>query len=318
MGRGDDVMAITSNVPSLPSHLFRQLRASRPSVLALLLGVAVVTSRAARAKKAIVAPGGWALVTGATSGIGKAVCQRLAELGVPIVLVARNAAKLDRVQHELGTQTETIAVDLAVDGSIGELLGHLKRLGLETKIDALVLNAGVAVQGAFAASEWSRTRAMILLNVVNTVQLAREVLPSMVERRRGIVTIVSSVAGSFPSPNESVYSATKAFLDHFAAAVRYELSGSGVDVLLVKPGATLTQFGSASGSAHVLAFRLPRLPWQLGFGPMLPTEVADDIVAGMQRRSHTVVSGVGNQLGCIAAKLIPSSLAVHVAACLWT
>src|SRR5262245_9939056 len=175
--------------------------------------------------------GGWALVTGASSGIGAAFAEALAERGFPLVLVARRKDRLEGLAARLGAahrvDTLVVAEDLARAGAcerVRDAVGA-REVGL------LVNNAGFGFSGRFAETDANDDAEMVTVNCGVVVRLAHLYLPPMLRRRRGAMIVLASVAGYQPTPWFAVYGATKAFDLHFAEALADELRGSGVDVL---------------------------------------------------------------------------------------
>jgi uncharacterized protein len=201
---------------------------------------------------------GTALVTGASSGIGKELARLFAADGHGVVLVARRLPVLEKLAHELGTQYGVsvwpIACDLAAPGGIDGLLAELAARAVS--IDFLVNNAGVGSTGRFVDSPAERELAMAELNVMAVVRLTRALLPAMLARGAGRILNVGSTAGFQPGPFMATYYASKAFVNHFSEGLSYELRGSGVTVTLSCPGPTQTEFGQVSGVEKSNLFKL--------------------------------------------------------------
>jgi short-subunit dehydrogenase len=231
-----------------------------------------------------------ALVTGASSGIGEAVARLLGGHGVGhLVLVARRADRLGRLAAELGrahgTEVEVLAADLA-DGS--ELARVEQRLAdSDRPVDLLVNNAGLGTSGAFATLPSDGEEHEILVNVVALVRLTRAVLPGQIDRERGAVLNVSSMASYQPSPGNATYGASKAFVTSFSEAVHEEVRGSGVTVTALCPGYTRTEFQGATGGSQ------DRVP---GFAWTSAESVAEAGLAGAAAGRALVVPGLGYKL----------------------
>jgi short-subunit dehydrogenase len=193
--------------------------------------------------------GEWALVTGATAGIGAELARSLARRGVSCVITGRREERLRELAAELeerhGVSTRTVAVDLASREGTARLVDACRDL----EIAILVNNAGVGYAGRFDKQDTERLRELVELNCSAPVVLTSELLPAMVERGRGAVIITGSVAGRQPLPLHGVYAASKAFDLLFGEALYVELRGSGVDVLVLEPGVTETEFQEVSGQA---------------------------------------------------------------------
>jgi short-subunit dehydrogenase len=191
--------------------------------------------------------GDWALVTGASSGIGAEFARALAREGISCVLAARREERMralaDELEKEHGVATRVVAVDLAdVDGAV-----ELARAVVDLPVGVLVNNAGFGLAGRFSKLDGERMRQMVVLNCVAPVVLTHELLPRMLEAGRGAVIVTGSVAGKQPLPLHAVYSATKAFDQHFGESLWGELRGTGVDVLVLEPGSTESEFHETAG-----------------------------------------------------------------------
>jgi short-subunit dehydrogenase len=195
--------------------------------------------------------GEWALVTGASVGIGAEFARALAREGLSCVLTARREEKLRALSAELekdhGVATRVVPVDLADASGADALVDAVSDLD----IAVLVNNAGVGYAGRFDKQDTERLRGMVQLNCTAPVVLTSRLLPGMRERGRGAIVVVGSIAGRQPLPLHGVYSATKAFDLLFGEALAIELDGEGVDVLVLEPGPTATEFQEAAGEiAH--------------------------------------------------------------------
>jgi hypothetical protein len=186
--------------------------------------------------------GDWALVTGASSGIGAAFARALAREGMSLVLAARREERLRDLAAELekgfAVATRVVAVDLAAPGGAERLAAAAADLD----VAVLVNNAGVGLAGRFDGQDPERLREMVELNCTAPLWLARRLVPRMRERGRGAVIFTGSQAAKQPLPLHAAYAATKAFDGFLGEALWAELRGSGVDVLVVEPGSTDTEF----------------------------------------------------------------------------
>lgn len=198
-----------------------------------------------------------ALVTGASSGIGEAFAVELAAAGIPTVIVARRADRLEALARE-HPMLEPLPADLADPVGIQRVVDRLS--DPKAPIDLLVNNAGFGVAGTFAAVPAERHLGMIDVNVSALVALTHAALGPMLARRRGWIVQVSSLASFQPGPSAATYSATKAFVTSLSEALHEELRGSGVTITASCPGFTRTEFHEASGSEeHSSA--IPDLAW---------------------------------------------------------
>jgi len=225
-----------------------------------------------------------ALITGASSGIGKELARVHAERGGDLVVVARSEDKLQALKSELesahGVTVHVLTKDLTSPDAAREVYDELKEKGLE--VDFLVNNAGFGGRGKFHERAWASDLAMIQLNIVALTALTRFYLPDFVARGSGRVLNVSSTASFMPGPLQAVYYATKAYVTFFSNAVAEELHDTAVTVTALLPGATETEFARVSGmdKTDLFANTFPA------------REVAEDGYDGMLRGELNVVSGV--------------------------
>ena len=243
--------------------------------------------------------GEWALVTGASAGIGEAFARALAREGMSVVLTARRGDRLAGLASELektfSVQTRVVEEDLAN----AEGAERVARAVSDLPIAVLVNNAGFGAAGRFDKLQAERLRDMVTVNCVAPMLLARRILPRMQERGGGAVIFTGSVAGRQPLPLHSVYSATKAFEQLLGEALYVEQRRFGIDVLVVEPGSTDTEF-------HAVAGELPHE----GESPEAVVETALEALG----RQPSVVSGWWNWLRANASqRLAPRSLVVHLA-----
>jgi hypothetical protein len=191
--------------------------------------------------------GEWALVTGASSGIGVAFARALAREGFSLVLSARRTERLEALAAELaaerGVATRVVTADLAAPDGAARLAAAVADL----EIAMLVNNAGFGSIGRFDAQDEARLAAMIQVHCTAPLALTHRLLPPMRARGRGAVLFTGSLAAKQPMPLHATYAASKAFLALFGEALWAELRGSGVDVLVVEPGTTATAFQAVAG-----------------------------------------------------------------------
>ncbi len=177
-----------------------------------------------------------ALVTGASSGIGEAIARRYAAAGVKVVATARRGDRLDALVAEFGEASVLpIVLDVRDDDAVEQAVRSLPAAFAE--VDVLVNNAGLAL-GLEPAQDavldnWER---MIETNCTGLVYMTRALLPGMVERRRGHVVNMGSIAGTYPYPGGNVYGATKSFVHQFSLGLRADLHGTGIRVTCIEPG----------------------------------------------------------------------------------
>lgn len=189
------------------------------------------------------------LVTGASSGIGKALSRELALQGAHLVLVSRNAHRLEQEAEDLRVRFRVSVHVFPADLSLSENRQKLFEFTQQNHltVDVLINNAGLAQYGLFDQTNVTSMNAMLDLNIHALTHLTRLYLPGMLQRRKGGLLNVGSTAGFQPLPYLSVYAATKAFVLHFTEAIWEECRGSGVRIFCLCPGNTLTRFHQVAG-----------------------------------------------------------------------
>lgn len=240
------------------------------------------------------------LITGASSGIGEAFARRLGRDRRPLALVARRTDRLERLAGELraghGTDVHVLSADLSRPGAGAELEQELARRDLA--VEWLVNNAGFGTHGRFAELPVARELEEIQVNVAALIELTGRFLPAMVERRRGAVINLSSVAGFGPGPYMATYCATKAFVLSFSESLAAELRGSGVHVLCVCPGFTRTEF---QDKVDLDTSSVPGFAW------MTADQVAEQAIAAVGQRS-VLVNGAMNGVAASLYRHLPAGL----------
>ncbi|MCY3782828.1 MAG: SDR family NAD(P)-dependent oxidoreductase [Chloroflexi bacterium] len=222
--------------------------------------------------------GSTALVTGATAGIGRATAIALARAGARVIATGRDPQALAAIRDATGGTA--VAADLADPADIEQLAAAA--LGEPAPVDILVNNAGIGWEGPFAAMPPDKIDDLAAVNLLGAVRLTRALLPSMLERGRGHIVNVASIAGHVGVRDEALYAATKAALLAFSEGLRYEVQQSGVRVSTVSPGVVDTEFFARRGSPF--RRRRPR--------PIPPERVAEAIVRAIEReRDEVVVPG---------------------------
>lgn len=209
------------------------------------------------------------LVTGASAGIGRAVAVCLAREGATVIAHGRNLEALAEVAARTGGPS--LAADLRSRQEVDRLAAEA--LGIAGRVDVLVNNAGFGWTGRFAGMEQDVADELIEVNLRAAVRLSRAMVPGMLERGRGAIVLVASIAGHVGVRDEATYSATKAALVAFGESLRYELAGTGVQVLIVSPGAVATGFFRRQGRRYERT--IPR--------PVPPERVARALVRGLRR-----------------------------------
>jgi len=235
--------------------------------------------------------GSTALITGASHGIGLELAHLFARDGWDLVIAARSRVRLKHLARSLqtahGIHCYTLPLDLADAGSPLRLFRALKQEGIT--VDALVNNAGFGSFGEFASTPAETTLEMIQVNVTALAHLTRLFLPGMIERRKGWILNVASVAAFQPGPLMACYYASKAFVLSLSEAVAEETRGTGVLVTALCPGPTRTQFGVRAGmrpsrmfSGHMLRSMDARTVARAGYRAMLRGRVI--AIPGLENR----------------------------------
>ncbi|HQO18865.1 MAG TPA: SDR family oxidoreductase [Acidobacteriota bacterium] len=191
--------------------------------------------------------GRYALVTGASAGIGEAFARLLAKRGFDLILVARREEKLDLIAEELrrkhGIEIMVIPMDLTLEDSADELF---RKVG-EFDVGLLVNNAGFGYYGKFVKQAPERFSDMIKLNILTFTLLTRSFCQYFIEKKRGGIILVSSLAAFQPTPGMALYGATKGFELLLGEALAEEIKGKNVDITVLCPSATLTEFQRVAG-----------------------------------------------------------------------
>lgn len=243
-----------------------------------------------------------ALVTGATSGIGLELATLLAQDGHDLILVARNADRLENVAADLrlqaGHQVTTIVKDLAQPTAIEELVVQVRRTG--TTVDVLINNAGYAVYGPFAQTDLQDELAMMRVNMLALTHLTKLLLPGMLERKSGRILNLASTAAFQPGPLMAVYYASKAYVLSFSQAIAEEVRGSGVTVTALCPGPTETGFQKRAAMEESRLIK--------GRAIMDAATVAKVGYAGMLQGKTVVIPGRRNRVLAEANRFLPRNL----------
>lgn len=198
-----------------------------------------------------------ALVTGASSGIGEAMAELLGEAGIPTVVVARRADRLEELAARFAG-IEVLAADLGDPDGLASVVDRVEDEA--SPIDLVVNNAGFGTSGPFHELDADRLDAEVQLNIAALTRLSRAALGVMVPRGRGFLLNVSSVASFQPAPKLAVYAATKAYVTSLTESLHEEVRGTGVHVTALCPGLTRTEFQSVSATDSY-ATQYPSFAW---------------------------------------------------------
>ncbi len=250
--------------------------------------------------------GKWALVTGASAGIGEALAIELAAAGANLILTARRAERLETLARRLGSehqiQTQVIPADLADPAVPKQLFDATEGRG--TTVDILINNAGFGYYGEFVAGDQAWQRTMVDVNCAAVVDLTRIFLPRMIERKRGDIMIVASTAAYQPVAYMATYAATKAFDRMLAEALAEETARFGIRVSALCPGPTESEFGKVAGSPPSA---------DRGRGFQKADEVARRGLEGMVNGKHWVLPSFINSASVFMQRFMPRRMVTGAA-----
>jgi short-subunit dehydrogenase len=236
-------------------------------------------------------PGGVALVTGATGGIGNAIARALAAHGASLILTGRRAGVLDGLADELGARS--LACDLASRDEVARLAEE----AVKARVDVFVANAAVPASGLLTELSQDQVDRMLEINLRAPVALARALAPGMVERGRGHLVFISSLQGKAAVPASSLYSAAKFGLRGFALGIRQDLQADGVGVSTIFPG-----FIRDAGMFADTGVKLP-----FGVGTRAPEDVAAAVIKAIDEdRAELDVAPLTMRLGTAVSSLAPA------------
>ncbi|MFZ9518676.1 MAG: SDR family NAD(P)-dependent oxidoreductase [Ilumatobacteraceae bacterium] len=250
------------------------------------------------------APFSYALVTGASSGIGEAIAHKLGKAGVGMVLVARRKDRLDAIASQYAN-VEVLPADLTTDAGLSAVLERL-RDATRPAVELVVNNAGFGTSGSFAQAEPERLSREISLNINALTRISHEAIRQMQPRGRGFLLNVSSIASFQPGPDLAVYAATKAFVTSLTEALHEELRGSGIRVTALCPGLTHTEFQSISNTSG-LESNFPEFAW------MSADDVARDGLRAVAEGKAICVPGLVNKSLAAVLTFTPRGLARRIA-----
>ena len=242
--------------------------------------------------------GRWALVTGASSGIGAALARELARHGAKLILTARRRERLEALAADLtaqGTQVRIVVADLNDPAAPEQLFEATEGAGLAVEI--LINNAGLGQFGAFFSSPVEQELSQVRVNCEAMVRLTRLFVPRMVERRRGWVLILASTASFQPLPYFATYAASKAFDRFFALGLAAEVARFGVKVATLCPGPTESEF-----------FDIARASFFKGHGAQPAKEVARLAIEGLARGRRSVIPNFAGRFSALLVGFMPTRL----------
>lgn len=244
----------------------------------------------------------WALITGASSGIGAEFAERLAARGMHLVLTARSEEKLNKLAQELhtkhGTRCEVIVCDLTMPEQLDHLMDEINNRQID--IELLVNSAGFAVVGEFEKTDSQQVLKMVQLNISALTDLTYRLLPDMLERQHGAIINVSSVAAFQPVAYMGAYAASKSYVLHFSESLWTEVRDRGVTVMALCPGVTRTSFFDVAGVPG----------WLKKQRSQSPEQVVKAALHALEKRKQYTVSGWRNYFLSLAVRLASRKLTV--------
>jgi short-subunit dehydrogenase len=248
-----------------------------------------------------------AVVTGASAGIGKAFCERLAARGYDLIMVARDGNRLESLRQELegrhGIAVEVFPADLTIDTDVSLLAERLTR---SPQLALLVNNAGFGTRGTLADASPAQQEAMLRLHIVAPMRLAQAALPVLLRNGRGAIVNVSSVASFLYSAGNVNYCATKAYLTTFSEGLAAEVAGTGVKVQALCPGFTQTEFHQRM---KMDPGEVPRWMW------MPADRVVEISLRSLERGGPVVcIPGIRYKLMALLLRLLPRRLLASLGA----
>jgi short-subunit dehydrogenase len=248
---------------------------------------------------------GYALVTGASSGIGYELAKLFAKDGKNLVVVARSKDKLEElktdIENKYGTGVKVLPKDLSDSKSPQEVYSELENEGVN--IDVLVNNAGFSVWGMFYKTDLQEELEMIQVNITSLIHLTKLFLNNMLENKSGWILNVASLCGFSSVPLESVYCASKSCILHFSEALANELQGTGVSVTCLCPGATETLFYKRANMEDSKAAHMKMMD---------AAKVADVGYAALRKGKAIAIPGVQNRLMQFSGRLATRGLATRI------
>ncbi len=242
--------------------------------------------------------GDWALITGASSGIGKCFAETLAPMGFNLILVARSEKKLNHISIELSSshsiKCRVIVADLTKEKSVNHIIEQTQ----DINIGLLINNAGYSLTGDFIADTQNSQTDLMKINSLIPMQLCHWFGQKMQVKGKGGIINVSSVSGIMPLPNWTTYSASKSFLKSFSESLWYELKPKGIDIIALCPGATKTNF-------HKTA--------KVNSNGLLPKKIVE---AGIKKLGKTpsVIVGTSNKFLVFIMSILPLKMKIRLGA----
>jgi len=244
----------------------------------------------------------YALVTGASSGLGVDFANILASAGCHLVLVARRKERLQTLQKEIidqhGIKVDVVQMDLSLPDSPQILYNSIKDMGIS--VDVLVNNAGSGIYGYFVDTDWEHEKNMLNLDMINLVHLTKLFVKDMVQKNLGYILNIASIGAYQATPYYSTYAAAKSFVLNFTEALNYELRRTNVNVTALSPGVTKTEFIGTSGQKEMNFYQKMSI--------MKSYPVAKMGSGAMLKGTPSKIAGLNNKFSILLQRVFPRRL----------
>ena len=234
---------------------------------------------------------GTALITGASSGLGEAFTRELASRNYDLIIIARRKHRLEELSEELKSSypisVDAIVADLSTEKDINQVEEHIKKI---KNLDMLVNNAGFGTSGYFYDVSPEKSINMINVHVLATTRFCRAALPGMIIRNKGSLINVSSLASFYPLKGNTIYNATKNYLNMFSRSIQKELKGYNIKVQALCPGFTYTEFHDTDEFKEFNRSSVPKFLW------MPAQDVAKRSLNALRRKKVIFIPGIKNRI----------------------
>ncbi len=245
-----------------------------------------------------------ALITGATSGIGKAFAYFFAKAGYNLVITGRRENIIqpiaEKLEKKYGVSVEVLIIELSNQLDLDELVQKTKEI---KELEVLVNNAGFATRGTFVENDFSQQEAMVRVHILTVMKLTHAALPNMLLRKKGIIINVSSMGAYLIGPHNTVYCGTKTFINAFTESLHLELLNTGIRVQVLCPGFVVTDFHRKMG------YNLAKLQKNRGLIQwMTPKEVVIASIRDLARGKVVSIPGKSNQFLYFLSRFLPRQM----------
>jgi len=248
---------------------------------------------------------GYAIVTGASSGIGYEMADILAEKGYPLIIVARRKQRLEELKNQLVSKykavVEIVELDLSEKNAAVTLHDYTQKAHFDVEI--LINNAGFGMQSSFLKQSMERMAEMVQLNVITLTHLTQLYAQDFIKRGGGKIMQVASSASFVPTPFLSSYAATKSYVRHFGESLSFELRNTTVSYTTLYPGFTATEFGAVAEA---------EVPKMVEATQTTAREVAEAGIKGMLNGKKSVIPGAFNAMSVFFARILPTSFMAFI------